>query len=108
MNLAVITLHNTAHARALVFEERRRLSPLVPTAIGRVLVRVRVRPYHWPQKEKHQKHERLSTNTPQRNLAVIALHHTAHARALVFGERYRLSSSFPKSYLESMSSSSSS
>ena len=41
-NLAVIALHHTAHARALVFGERRRLSPLVPTAIGRVLVRVRV------------------------------------------------------------------
>ena len=32
-----------AECSALVFGERRRLSPLVPTAIGRVLVRVRVR-----------------------------------------------------------------
>ena len=42
-NLAVIGLHHTAHEHALVFGERRRLSPLVPTAIGRVSVRVLVR-----------------------------------------------------------------
>ena len=41
---AFIALHPTAHARALVYGERRRLFPFVPTAIGRVLVRVRVRP----------------------------------------------------------------
>ena len=37
-----ITTHHTAHARAIVFGERRRLFLLGPTAIGRVLVRVRV------------------------------------------------------------------
>ena len=41
--LAFTALHHSAHARALDFGERRRLFPLVPTAIGRVLVRVRVR-----------------------------------------------------------------
>ena len=42
--LAFIALHHTAHARALVFGERRRLSAFIPAAIRRVLVRVRVRP----------------------------------------------------------------
>ena len=64
----------------LFFQKRRRLSPLVPTAIGRVLVRVRV-------------HLLIILHVLGAFLfiAVIALHHTAHARALVFGERRRLS-----------------
>ena len=36
-----IALHHTAHARGLLFGEKRRLSSLASTAIGRVLVRVR-------------------------------------------------------------------
>ena len=38
-----IALLQASHAHTLVFGERRRLFPLVPTAIRRVLVRVRVR-----------------------------------------------------------------
>ena len=60
------------------------------------------------QKKKHQKHERQSTNTPQRNLAVIALHHTAHARALVFWKEAPPFSPRSHSHRESISSSSSS
>jgi hypothetical protein len=41
-----ITPYHTAHARALILGEWRRLFPLVPTAIGRVLVRVRVQTAH--------------------------------------------------------------
>ena len=43
LTLAFIALHQTAHARALVFGKRRLFFLLVPTAIGGVLVRVRVR-----------------------------------------------------------------
>ena len=42
--VAFITLHHTAHARALVFGEWHRLSSLVPTVTERALVQVRVRP----------------------------------------------------------------
>ena len=36
-SLSFIALHHKTHAHALVFEERRRLSALVPTAIKRII-----------------------------------------------------------------------